>query len=440
MPNFTALTTEDTYRRFFVALDNAIAFDDRDAADGFCETYEAFLKENPSFAKDEPEWFKKYEILYHKAMWVALPYLLDESDIVELFKNWPQLLREMTEYNLEEAIRRRLRADPVEARDALRAKMRDALTQSPSVGPLVRAWLEFMGANSGDALLQARFWNENKLFASQPEDNKEYLKKLLTTFDYLRLSSMSDKGFEQERLYEMDGKLVNFSRGNVDDLDPEMLELTKKILALDSVSSPSVGGGGAGGGSRSGTIPPPPSPLQAGGRKPDGPETQTLNKLRTRFADPPVLASAIKQKMAAFEQVASADPKRIAQAVTDAIVPPTSGKPSETDVTAALRAYARLARFEDVLHLPKLMDVVARYYESKGRKQDAQDVKTFPEAPKHLVNFLRATFEVVLGLSEDSSARHTLQIANILKRKGDDILMKAAVYDEAKDAFVFVSS
>lgn len=422
MPNYQVLTNEETYKQFATALEEAISFDDRDAADGFCETYEGFLKENPAFATDEPEWAKKYELLYRKAMWVALPYLLDENDIVELFKNWPQLIREMPEYNLEEAIIRRLRADPVETRDALRAKMRDALAQNSTVGPLVREWLGFMGTNIGDALLQARFWNENKLFASQSEDSKEYLKKLLTTFEYLRLSSMSDKGFEQERLYEMDGKLVNFSRGKVEELDPEMVELTKKILALDSVSSPSAGGGG---------VEPALSLTKGGG-------SQVVTKLRTRFADPPELASAIKQKVAALEQAAGTDVRKMSQAVTDAIVPPTAGRPSEADVVAAFRVYARLARFEDVLRSPKLMEVVARYYESKGRKADAQEVKTFPEAPKHLVSFLRATFEGVLGLSEDSSARHVLQLANILKRRGNDILMKAAVYDEGKDAFVFI--
>lgn len=415
MSRYAALTKEDVYKQLAQALEEAIESDDRDAADGFCETYEGFLKENPAFAKDEPEWAKKYDVLYHKAMWVALPYLLDENDIVELFKNWPQLIREMPEYNVEEAIRRRLRADPVETRDALRAKMRDALIQSPAVGPLVREWLEFMGANIGDALLQARFWNENKSFSAQPEDGKEYLKKLLTTFDYLRLSSMSDKGFEQERLYEMDGKLVNFSKGKVEELDPEMVELTKKILAAGNFS-----------------------PLAEGGDKEGG--SHVVANLRTRFSDPPELASAIKQKMAALEQVASVDPKRLAQAVTDAIVPSAPGKPSEADVAAAFRVYARLARFEDVLRSPKLMEVVVRYYESKSRKADVQEVRTFPEAPKHLVAFLRATFEGVLGLSEDASARHVLQLANILKRRGNNLLMTSAVYDEAADAFVFQKS
>ncbi|OGL73998.1 hypothetical protein A3F28_01260 [Candidatus Uhrbacteria bacterium RIFCSPHIGHO2_12_FULL_57_11] len=411
------INTQEWYDRFSESFDRALTYNEQNEADSFCLFYELFKKDNPGFEAEEPEWATKYEKLYRKAQWVALPLLADDKDVIEMFRQHVEVLLEMPDYELNERFRQRLLALSLPERDPFKAKIKDALIQNQeritddftttvirtaqkgTVGNWVREFQTFMGKDFTDALLLARFYTESKAFGSQTSEVKEFLKKLFDVVSRLNTSSATAAGFEADRLVDVNGELVEYVHGGtVEDFDESLVALLKQI-------------------------------------RPPETEESKREKIKTRFADPPDVAKSIEPLIASLLETAGKDPAALRMAVTKAVVPPAGGKPNRDQVVATLRALARSGNLFEILGDKKLQDLLNNYYEKGGRTQDAESLKVFPNAPEHIKSFVRFVFGELLTMDENEAARQALQIANILRKKGDDRLLDIAFYDESSGEF-----
>ncbi len=387
-------------------------------ADEFCLFYEIFLRENPTFALEQPDFAKEYDALYRKAQWVALPVLKDDKDVMDMFRTRLAVLKQMPDFDLTLALRDHLLSFDVGARNEYKARIRDALTQNKetatppfaavanklerqgTIGNWVTEYLSFMGSDVDEPLLQARFWTESD-FARQSAEDKAFLRRLFTVLEMTRKSSEEMAGYEGGRLVEGDGRLGEFSEGDIRDLGAdEDLNRFTDALSKDVAQ-------------------------------------QTAERMKQAYVDTPAYAATLREALGKISDVAK-DPPRLRQALVTAL---TGGKkaPPREQVVAALRAYAAVGDMAELFSVRELSDVVRAYLEKEKRTVDLDTFKVFPGSPQFVKLFLQVLLQETLKLPEAEAAREALQVANILRRRGDESLMDVAVFDEVLGSFAWKS-
>lgn len=408
----TDVITQELFDQFRVGVESAVRLNEQKDAADFCLWYELFKKDNPTFELQDAEWAGKYDALHHQALWAALPLLTDD-EALDLFRARVGVLLQLPDHNLDGRFRELLLAHELGDRDAFKLQVRDALLkntetialdfsagvsgapQKGTVGNLVREYQMYVGKNFGDALTRARFFTESKAYQSQKPEVKEFLKKLYAVVTRSNLPSATPEGFEEDRLVEIHGELAEWSEGEVTTTDPELLAIWKRL-------------------------------------KPKVTPEERQQKLKERFLDLPELGARIKKMEAT---IALADVATLPTRLADALVPPQGGKPNSDVVIALMRTLARSGALAKVGADPKIKEYVKSWYEKSGRAPDVESLKVFPGAPDHVKNLVKHVFVEILGMDEHEAARQTLYLANLLKRKGSDILMPLAFFDEDDNQF-----
>lgn len=413
-----ALNTPEALAQARAGVEQAVRANMVADADEFCLFYEIFLRENPTFALEQPDFAKEYDALYRQAQWVALPVLKDDKDVMDMFRTRLAVLKQLPDFDLALALRDHLLAFDVGARNEYKARIRDALTQNKeavtppfaavanklerqgTVGNWVTEYLSFMGADVDEPLLQARFWTESD-FARQSAEDKAFLRRLFAVLEMTRKSSEEIAGYEGGRLVEGDGRLGEFSEGDIRDLDAdEDLNRFADALSQDVAR-------------------------------------QTAERMKQAYVDAPAYAAGLREALGAISAVAK-DPPRLRQALVAALA---AGKkaPVREQVVAALRAYAAVGDMAELFSVRELSDVVRTYLEKEKRTVDLDTFKVFPGSPQFVKLFLQVLLQETLKLPEPDAAREALQVANILRRRGDESLMDVAVFDEGLGAFAWKS-
>lgn len=412
------IDNEATLNELTSSVKYAVQTRNRKGADEFCAFYEQFLRENPKWRQEAPQFAGAYDVLYDMARWVALPHLADENDVVQLFEQKVNALKLQTEgYDLKDLFRERLLAAPLEQRNAFKARIRDAMLRNkedvtkpfPAFGSNVERagtlanwvteYLAFVKNAKNDALLQARFYNEHPGFRALPPEEQALLKNLFGALEMTRLDSTKVEGFEGSKLVELDGKLMEYDNGAFSEVGRDLVDELNKLPASYR----------------------PPSQKE---------------KLRTRFNDAPEEHVAIEAAMQALRAEAGSKPEKLREMLARGLnVRPGQPKPEAARIAAALRLYAAVHDFKTLLADRGLNDVIRAFLEKEKRTVDLDSFKVFPQAPQFLKLFLQVAFEDVLGMPEEDAARHALQVANVARERGDGSLMDVAFYDEEDEAF-----
>lgn len=414
------ITSEQTYRAFSDGLARAIRFNEAEDADTFCEFYEAFLKEQPTFVTEQPEWAARYDELYRRAKWVLLPRIRDDKTVIQMLRERVTLLASVPEFDLVQRFRDRLMSFEPADRDVLKTAYRDALSANNetvtakfmsglsgkelpgTVGNWIKEYLSSVGGKIGDALAEAKFYTDHKSFRALRAPDQEFLKRLFALAERFTFSSQTAQGYEGSHLLEVEGRIVNYVDGKIEEMNPEMSKTIDSLL---------------------------PKPLS--------PEEKN-QLIIARFKDSEEVGARLAVRESELAKTAGGDEKKLLAALGSALASAKSGQAYADEVTALFRALARVGVFSHVLTLPVVSKIVADAYVKSGKTDAVANYKIFPGAPAHQKMFLRTVFGVVLGMSESEAARHVLQIANILRKKGDRNLMDIAYYDEATDTFRFV--
>lgn len=410
------IDTQDALDTFKAALTRAMNGYESAEADDFCMFYEGFLADNPTFPLEKPDMAAAYNDIYQKARWVALPLLADEKDVVSMFGSQMGWLKSLPDFDLLDTLKDHMKGVDVRDRDARKNKIRDALVQNKevitppfvavanklqkkgTVGDWVSEYLSFMGPEVDNALLQARFAAETD-FAKQKKDDQEFLRRLFSIVEYTRQSSQTNRGFEGGRLMDVDGSVVMYANGTLEDLDTEDVRAFRSGIKEQAMKS-------------------------------------RQEALRTAFVDPPEYAAAVREAAARVEQESGGDAQKLQRAVVAAVVG-TGKKPVREEVVGLLRAFAAKAELKQLLTERPILDLVRGFLEKEKRTVDLDTFKVFPGAPQFAGLLVQLIFQERLGLPEHDAAREALQLANILRKKGDQSLMEIAFFDDAQRVFAW---
>lgn len=161
--------------------------------------------------------------------WVAFPALPD-TIVLDGFTHGLSAVLGDDVYDVIDKVKRKLFfKEVVEDRDEFRRHLRDVLlvdkeilTHSPGAERTVGEWLDlyqkFSGSEDFGRLKQAEFISKNTVNLS--EQDRHRVEKLLKLFDYLKLSSASAEGLEDEIIVEDEDGFVMFSDGVLERIDP----------------------------------------------------------------------------------------------------------------------------------------------------------------------------------------------------------------------------
>lgn len=412
------IDNQDTLNALSASVRYAVQTRNRKGTDEFCAFYERFLRENPTFRAESPQYAGAYDVLHDQARWVALPHLTEENEVVQMFERTVNALKLQTEgYDLKDFFRERLLLTPLDQRNAFKARIRDALLRNKeevtkpfpafgsnierggTVSNWVTEYLSMMRDAKNDALLQARFFNEHPGFRALPPEEQAVLKNVFGALEMTRLDSTKVEGFEGAKLVELDGKLMEYDNGGFSELGRDVAEELNKLPASYR----------------------PPTHKQT---------------LRDRFNDPPQQLAALAAATDALRAEAGSQPQKLRELLArDLTVRTGQPKPAVARVAAALRLYAAVHDMKTLLADRALNDLIRLFLEKEKRAVDLDSFKVFPQAPQFLKLFLQVAFEDALGLPEAEAARHALQVANVARERGDGSLMDVAFYDEEDEAF-----
>ncbi|TAL19022.1 hypothetical protein EPN90_04745 [Patescibacteria group bacterium] len=398
-----------------IALDEQ--FDEAKDAEEFVRFYERFLKENPTFGSLRPDLAPVYDNLYRRALWLALPYLNEREGYV-LFEKYLELAFTNPNFELWEKTRRWLLNFDVEERDAIKQRLwatiqksgapatKSALregekTEAGTVGNWLRHYQTAVGAEEPDALARSQYFFANKTFTGIPAEERERLKLLFDFVDRLKLSSLTAKGFEEDFVMTAAGKTVAVSEGEF--LEPS--EETAKALA---------------------TVQRPPS----------GEELQNRLVSLLKGSDEEVLA--VRKLEEELDAKLKGDARRLRDVLWSEINPLPGKKTDSTRLIALLKQLARGSQLDDTLREDKrFFEMLSKYYQTAGATGKVDDLKVYPTAPAHL----SALLQLVLGrygrMAPNDSARIAVQLANIMRAKGNEKYLRLAHFDEERGVFAW---
>lgn len=412
------LDSDESLSACRAALTSAVLANETRQADEFCLFYEGFLTDNPRFALEQPEYATAYNEIYQQARWVALPRLRDEKDVLAMFGGQLSWLKKMPDFEVLDALKDHIKTLDVEQRDPRKNKIRDAMVQNKevitpafvavanklqkkgTVGDWVSEYLSFMGPEVNSALLLARFTAETD-FSKQNKENQTFLRRLFAMIEYSRTSSVTPQGFEGGRLVDVDGNIVVYADGEISDLESdESLRAFRATMRESTLQS-------------------------------------RQQALREAFVDSSEYASALTATQERLRQVTGGDAEKIRRALVSAVSPTQGKRAIREEVVSLLRMFIAQGALKDLFQERSVLDLVRAFLEKEKRSVDLDTFKVFPGAPQFERLLLQIVLQDTLGLSENDAAREALQIANILRRRGDDSLVDIAYFDDVQRTFTW---
>lgn len=193
----------------------------------------------------EPEARPEYETARRDAWFAAVPLLSDQA-VVDGLRDYALDILFEEDYNISAALREKLAGIFVlEERDQLRGKLRDALlsaagtvsekialpdgTREGTPEQWLMFYLDRVGGAAPDTLKRSEFL-AGRAVVQLPGPKQKILRQFLELFDYLRLSSLTAAGYEEDLIADFDDKLLMMSGGKVVQIDPAQDELMSKTM------------------------------------------------------------------------------------------------------------------------------------------------------------------------------------------------------------------
>lgn len=328
-------------------------------------------------------------------------------------------------------------------RDEYRRKLREALRRNQetltrgeidfgdgrhtagTIGNWIQYYNEQLGTEQVDTLRLTQFLTTSKEVAKTTEQERLLLKKLFALYEYLKLSSQTMFGLEENVPFiDDDGQMKVLKKGRIEVLDLDTVK--QEVLTAKQFLS--------GGADTAQTV---PSQSAASGIPSSIPGT-----VRTPRAadDPIVLLRRIYQGNPAVEsQVQSRMQSLVTevQGKTDVLIQKLLAGIEAKDVTtvrAALAILARNKRFGELLRTPGIHTVLESSLKPYGPRATAQAAKD-PESSVVVQLLLRAVLQDRLGLPEAEAARVAVVLANEYAQRGDERYVDLAYADTTSMTF-----
>lgn len=407
------LDAPDIVRDFTDAIAAAQEFDDAKDARAFCQFYEEYLKQYPTFFHDKKDLQTTYEDLYQRAMWVAFP-LLSEKDGFVLFEKYLPASFTIAGYDYWSHLRKWLLSIPLENRDAAKKKISDILVRSEMIitpradntGPQTAGeWVrqfQLLGAGS-DALARNQFIFTDKTFTSLTPTVQERVRAFFALLERLQKSSLSPEGFEEDIVMRDGENVILISEGEFQDLSAE----EKKLLAEI--------------------------------RKPGSPEDEQQRLVELLRGNQQERAT-VAQYEETLAQETSDDPQKLRDTLWQLCDISTQAQ-DPLHAAAVLKHLARLNKLDTILRDdPRYADLLEKYYRVMEKNILADDAKVYPTSPKHIATLIQILLCLRCQMDVSDAARYALQCANLLKQQGKEKYLDMAYFDQQEDIFRIVAA
>jgi len=173
------------------------------------------------------DWYKKIII---KLRLAALP-LLDQSDVIDVFKNYFTWQFRLPDYDVLAKLEAKLLTIIItEERDEFKNKLRQALLENMEIIAshaeikTIADWLKNYNASVGtgpaDSLKKNQYLAGLKSNQSLTDFERQKLQTLIAVYELCKLSSFTPQGFEETVPIIIDGKLYIFNHGVLEQVKP----------------------------------------------------------------------------------------------------------------------------------------------------------------------------------------------------------------------------
>lgn len=217
-----------------------------DIAFNLINAIEKFLKNNPTFPKDEEDLYKRLEKIHIKLKFIAISFL-SEKDIIDLLQyHYVEVYElDLNLYNLwDKIVNKLLTILFLTDRDNFKINLQIALLNNnqnltetkPVLGgkeqePSVKNWIldykNQVGDEPVDEIEISRYLNSADNPSKLETIEKKRLEYLVKFFEKLKISSFDPKGFEESFLIKRGNRYYLYSNGILEDISKN-----KKVMDI----------------------------------------------------------------------------------------------------------------------------------------------------------------------------------------------------------------
>lgn len=324
------------------------------------------------------------------------------GELIEFFRtgNIALIVQDDIYGDLINAVRRRLAAESVDARDSWREKIYGALHENDSLltenaetqgqRGSISYWLHAydgaVGIGPAETMERAEFENQADVQCKLSDASRVDLKRLLDFYEFIKLSSLEPEAFDEDTVVDLGGELHLLTGGKDIELTGKILmDRINAIKANNFISSTVI----------------------------TGQEPLTASQVAPGIAIPP-LPDIINQARAVLSET-NGDIKQILNKLYASV-----GARSVHQALAALLLLAQLRRLDDVLaDDERFRALVSEDLKKAGLDAMLEGFRLNPTAPNFLARFLKIVLLEKLGLPESDALSFTQKIIPLLSLEGE---------------------
>lgn len=341
------------------------------------------------------------------------------TDMIDDFDLWQVIKGKLvTVYNLDD-------------RDILKERVRKAMLNNKNqiskekisrngreYNPTVRQWLldytSVVGLGLVDMVKVNEYFSANKNFQGLSEEEKGSVRSMITLYEFLKRSSYTPEGLEETAVMSDDDKTYVMSDGRIEDLDPRIKEMLKK-LSQDDLS---VGTG---------------EEFEAPQGAAKVPTTEEQAIVEAYKGNPKIVKAISKEEQKIVSKFGSNNSRLRAEFFL------AVQKKDVIRVIALLRVMAQKKDLESFISEDKKLNrFLTQIWEKQYGDEFVKEFNKDPASPKFVKIFLRYVLEQRLGLNSNDAARIGLQIANIFVSQGKKSYNKMAYFDVKSKTFNWI--
>ncbi len=194
----------------------------------------SWLETKSGIAKNTPKYNEYYRYLV-KFKFLSLNYFDDVNDYVDLLKNYFNLTFDIPYFNVWDKIEIKLVSiSDLDERDEFKSKLKSALEKSDNilldskkynqtnlpvkVSDWIKDFIVSLGLDEFDKVKKAEYISNGRFIKMLNQEDREKVKLLLDLYEKLKTSSRQKNGYENSVVMNLDGKLIIFNRGDVDEV------------------------------------------------------------------------------------------------------------------------------------------------------------------------------------------------------------------------------
>lgn len=326
---------------------------------------------------------------------------LSKDEVVDFFRtaDLNLILSDPNYGDLISKIKGRLLLEPLNERDQWRERVFNAVHENETViaKDKIANWLKFydstVGVDVAESIVVAEFNNQATRSNNLNAIEQEILKKFLTFYEYVKLSSYDPAGFEEEILAVEGDKAYLLSNGEQMDLEQVMNEYSVRPRTLARPARPVFMS---------------PAVVQVSAPLPALPEIIRASQaqLTATNGDAPKVILELQKNLNSANVLGAA---------------------------GALLLLAQLRRLDDVLSdVPSFRALVAQDLEKSGQAVQKEGLNAQPNAPQFLARFLKIVLQDNLQINPSDALAFGQRLGELMALEGDSYRNLVIINDKGE--------